>query len=50
MQELQFRREMDIGFVEGNEEEREDLVDFDKKDLGLLIEFWMRTCQSAIDE
>jgi hypothetical protein len=40
---------VDSGFVEGNEEEGEDLVDFDEKNLGLLVVFWMRMHQSAID-
>lgn len=39
MNELQLRREPDIGFVEGEEEEGEDLADFDEQDGRLLIEF-----------
>ena len=49
MDELQFGCEVDIGFVEGDEEEGEDLLDFDEKNLGLLVVFWMRRRQSAID-
>jgi len=30
---------VDVGFVEWDEEEREDLMDLDKEDLGLLVEF-----------
>ena len=40
MNELQFSCEMDVGFVEGNEKERENLVDLDKEYLGLLVEFY----------
>ena len=39
MNELQLRCEPDIGFVERNEEEGEDLADFDEQDGRLLIEF-----------
>jgi len=39
MDEVQFGCEVDIGFVEGDEEEGEELVDFDKEDLGLLVVF-----------
>lgn len=30
---------MDVGFVEGDEEEGEDLVDFDEEDLRFLVVF-----------
>lgn len=41
MDELQFGSHMDVRFVERDEEEGEDLMAFDEKNLGLLIEFWM---------
>jgi hypothetical protein len=37
--ELQFRREVDVGLVEWDEEQGEDLMYFDEEDLRLLIEF-----------
>jgi hypothetical protein len=40
--ELQLGRKMNIGFVERDEEEGEDLMDFHEEDLGLLIEFCIR--------
>ncbi len=39
MNESEFGCEADIGFVEGDEEEGEDLVDFNEEYLRLLIEF-----------
>ena len=49
MDELQFGSEVDIGFVEGDEEEGEDLLDVDEENLGLLVVFCMRMCQLVID-
>jgi hypothetical protein len=46
---VQFRGEVNIGFVERDKEEGEDLVDFDEDDLGLLVVFWMERHASAID-
>jgi hypothetical protein len=37
--EVQFSREADIGFIEGDKEEGEDLVNVDEKYLGALVEF-----------
>jgi len=36
---MQFSSEVHVGFVEGHEEEREDLVDFDEEEGGFLVEF-----------
>jgi hypothetical protein len=36
---LKFCCEANVGFVEGDEEEGEDLMDIDEEDGGLLIEF-----------
>ena len=46
MNEVEFRGEVDVGFIEGNEEYGEDLVDFDKEEVGFLIEFcgWLVPC------
>jgi hypothetical protein len=41
--ELKFCRKADVGFVEWNEKEREDLVDIDEQEGRLLIEFY--NCQ-----
>jgi hypothetical protein len=38
--ELQFCGQADVGLVEGDEEEGEDLVDFDEQDGRLLVEFY----------
>lgn len=46
---MQFGGEVNIGFVERNEEEGEDLMDFDEEYLGLLVEFCMKGRQLAIE-
>ncbi len=43
MNESEFGCEVDIGFVEGDEEEGEDLVDLNEENLGFLIEFCRRS-------
>lgn len=35
--EVQFSGQVDVGFVEGNKEEGEDLVDFDEEDLSFSV-------------
>ena len=39
MEEVEFRGEVDVRFVERNEPEGEDLVDFDEEDFRFLVEF-----------
>lgn len=36
---MKFGGEVDVGFVKGDEEQGEDLVDLDKKEGGFLVEF-----------
>jgi hypothetical protein len=47
--EVEFCREMDIGFVKWDEEEGEDLVDFDKEDSRFLVEFYVLRILIAAD-
>lgn len=42
MDEVQFGGQADIGLVEGDKEEGENLVDFDEEDPGFLVEFWTK--------
>jgi hypothetical protein len=47
--EMEFSREMDIGFVKWDEEKREDLVNFDEEYLRLLVEFYVFHISIAAD-
>ena len=49
MNEAELRCKVDIGLVEGDEEEGKDLVDLDEEDLRFLIKFcaWLVLCSGS---